>query len=279
MTNKNLVFQYKHILKHDDNHTIENLSHKQLYFSDPATFPDHDDFNIQGYETMTEEQIIERIALRRRCDPSEAKNILNDYVNNGAVKKKGNMYTCYRKVEKLPRVCCFSKTCDSNKMWVEHADNHQGICLCFQCTTETMATDYNKQIFTQQGVICPLYEVIYVPSFDDPDAIDMSDNHRHTKASDRARTKKIDYMFEEECRIIYSKQVLENNILNYFESDLKGIIFGSKINREKAELVYETIEKNYKTTVKFYKSIETSDKDTVKIEKIPDLGEYIQSLI
>lgn len=278
MTNKNLVFQYKHIVKHDDNHTIENLSHKQLYFSDPATFKDLDDFNIKVYETMTEEQIIELIAMRRKCDSSKAKEILNDYVNNGAVKKEGNMYTYYKKVEKLPRVCCFSKTCNSSKMWEEHADNHQGICLCFQYTKETNAVDYNKHIFTQQGVVCPLYEVIYVPSFKDQDAIDMLGNRRHTKASDRARTKKMDYKFEEECRIIYSKRVLENNILNYFESDLKEIIFGSRINRENAELVHKTAQENYETAVEFYKSVETSDRDTIKIEKIPDFGEYIQSL-
>ncbi|WP_243684623.1 DUF2971 domain-containing protein [Methanosarcina barkeri] len=177
------------------------------------------------------------------------------------------MYTYYQKVKKLPRVCCFSKTCNSRKMWEKHADNHQGICLCFQYTEETNARDYNKHIFTQQGVICPLYEVIYVPSFNDPDAIDMSNSYRHTQASERGRTKKIDYIFEEECRIIYSRDVLENDILNYFESDLKGIIFGSRITRKNAELVYKTIQKNYETTIELYKSIETSDRDTVKIEK------------
>ncbi|WP_160173171.1 DUF2971 domain-containing protein [Methanosarcina soligelidi] len=265
-------------MKHDDNHTVDNLSHKQLYFRDPDAFEDNDDFNIMIYETMTEEKIIELIALKKKCDPSKANEILNDYVNNGTVKKEGNIYTYYQKVKKLTRVCCFSKTCNSRKMWEKHADNHQGICLCFQYIEETNPGDYNKYIFTQQGVVCPLYDVIYVPSFNDPDAIDMSNNYRHTQAFDRGRTKKNDYIFEEECRIIYSRHVLENDILNYFESDLRGIIFGSRITRENAELVYKTIRENYEVTVEFYKSIETSDRDTVKIEKIPEFGEYIQSL-
>lgn len=277
MTNKK-VYQYKPILKHDDNHAIDNLSHKQLYFKDPVEFKDLDDLRIIVSETMMEEQIIESIAMRKDCDPSEAKEILNGYVKNGDVKKEGNMYTYCQKVRKLPRVCCFSKTCTSSKMWEKHADNHQGICLCFQPTTETNAGDYHMHIFTPQGVVCPLYEVIYDPPFNNQEEINMLDNGRHTKASKRACTKKSDYTFEEECRIIYSEHVLENNKLNYFENDLKGIIFGSRINRENAKLVYETVLKNYTTTVKFYKSIETSDRDKVKIEKISDFGEYIQSL-
>ena len=156
-----LVFQYRAIKKSDYNHTIENLARKQLYFKDPATFKDLNDCRVWLDESGTEDQWANLIMDNHKarnvdCDLAKAKKLLANYLERGYFTKDGDIYTLVRKerydeererngyrgdIIKLPRVCCFSDTCESVSMWEEHADNHRGICLCYNYM-ESSNTDY-----------------------------------------------------------------------------------------------------------------------------------------
>jgi hypothetical protein len=293
-----LVFQYRAIERLDKNHTIENLASKQLYFKDPVTFDDLNDCSVWLDESGTEDQWANLIMKGHRarnvdCTQDKAKKLLANYLARGNFTKDGDIYTLVRNkrndeeqeingyrgdIDKLPRVCCFSGVYDNIKMWEEHADNHKGICLCYS-PVESQDPSYEMIIKTLKNTDCPLYEVKYVPKSKlEEYKVNIFDSYRHIKAHKRLCLKSVDYTYEQEYRIIYSDTVLENNILNYQEGDLKGIIFGLKIDPEDAKLVYETVKENYPPeSVKFYRLIGTlEDRVIIDPNPIPDIDKYIQ---
>lgn len=298
-----LVFQYRAISKSDDNHTIENLALKQLYFSDPATFKDPDDCKVWLDESGTEDQWANLIMINRKarmvdCTQAEAKQLLLDYLERGYFIKDGDIYTLVRNerydeerekndhhgdLTTLPGVCCFSDTCKSVSMWEEHADNHRGICLCYS-SMEYENADY-MHIWTSQSkstiVESELYNVYYVPAPLLKDKINIFDKAAAKKICKRLRTKAEDYQYEREYRMIHFDNALEHNILNYREEDLKGIIFGLEIDSEDAKLVYETVKNHYPPNiVDFYRSIGTlEDRVIIDHNPISDVDEYIRNLI
>ncbi|PAV12545.1 hypothetical protein ASJ81_06010 [Methanosarcina spelaei] len=297
-----LVFQYRAISKSDDNHTIENLALKQLYFSDPATFKDPDDCKVWLDESGTEDQWANLIMINRKarivdCTQAEAKQLLTDYLERGYFTKDGDIYTLVRNerydkerarngyrgdLTASPRVCCFSNTCSSVSMWEEHADNHRGICLCYSPIKSTN-TNY-MHISTSLGtsrIESELYNVYYVLASSLKDKINIFDEQAARKICKRLRTKADDYQYEREYRIIHFENELKNDILNYWEGDLKRIIFGLGIDPEDAELVYETVKNHYPpNTVNFYRSIGTiEDRVIIDHNPISNIDEYIRNLV
>lgn len=294
-----LVFQYRAIKKSDDNHTIENLARKQLYFKDPTTFKDLNDCSVWLDESGTEDQwanhIVDCHKVRNMdCYLAKAKQLLASHLEHGLFTKNGDIYTRVRSerddqeqengfrgdIHQLPRVCCFSDTCKSISMWEEHADNHRGICLCYS-PVESPNADYKMYIRTSQNTVCALYKVEYMPETElNKFKVNIFDRARAIKAHKRLCLKSLDYTYEQEYRIIYSDKKLKNNVLNYREEYLKGIILGLAIDPEDAKLVYETVKSYYPpNTVNFYQSIGTiEDRVIIDHNPIPNIDEYIRNL-
>lgn len=170
--NEKLFFQYRKIEDRNRSFTIENLSHNQLYFSDPLKFNDPFDCKFSLDHKGTREQWIndyKNLGYNHR----KAVKAFNDDTKSGCLKKEyGDLYSFdfikkrdknielgfstekeylvyndsnresrkqigidmndYIRDQGLPRICCFSGRDDSILMWSHYANYHQGICLRFR---------------------------------------------------------------------------------------------------------------------------------------------------
>jgi hypothetical protein len=293
-----LFYQYRKVDADDRNHTIENLANNQFYFSDPTKFNDTFDCKVFLDRIGTEEQWIPFIVQHEGCNHTKAKEIL---YNNKAFKKEGDRFRLdpnekiHREIglnmhgelnkNALPRVCCFSETKTSIQMWGHYSDHQQGICLCFRPLIDP-ANLYHEDYFLYLDktplsalISSPFFKVNYIDEALNP--VNMFDIDGNRKLTQFLYTKFSGWRDEKECRMLLNEDELEDGVIHYYKDDLEGVIFGCKMKQENAQLVYNTVKKNYLdegVTVNFYEAKEAPRKYSVDIVPIDDVEKYIDSL-
>ncbi len=264
------------------NYTLRNLAQHQLYFNDPNNFNDPFDCRIRVDFAGTKEQWIDLLCEKYECSPRQAEEKVNGF------KKEDNGLVCPHDASqylKVPIVCCFSSKCDNILMWSHYADSHQGICLGFEGSDENEY--YSMLLYKSDTDKSPslgeFREVIYDPS-DDLCVVNIFDNpHENNKIADeRIFTKLHAWEYESEYRMILPEpHIREPRVLKYDKSCLKRVIFGLKIDERDVIRIYNIINKNYLKEgfeVEFFKAKEKNCNYELKIEKIPDIENYIASL-
>jgi hypothetical protein len=202
----------------------------------------------------------------------------------------------------LPLVSCFSGTDKNILMWSHYADYHQGICLRFRSYKRVFKVNENpiSDFFINSGFVEPDNEYclldLYAPITNILAApniffkIDYKVNPERLNDFDKNDekmfkfliTKYTDWQYENEYRLMVSKDIPENNVLKYRKNDLEGVIFGLKTGYDDAKLVYETIKDNYFDkgfTVNFYEAKEVVGKYEVEPVLINDVAKYLDDLV
>jgi len=118
-----------------------------LYFRDPTKFNDPFDCLVLLDGRASKEGWIAR-CLEKGIALDEAQELLSESIKLGLFQEengilvfcpddedleilKREMHWDLRR-KSIPRVCCFSKNDKSILMWSHYANEHRGICLCFQ---------------------------------------------------------------------------------------------------------------------------------------------------
>lgn len=95
-------------------------------------------------------------------------------------------------------------------------------------------------------------------------------------------TKFSDWRYEHEYRLILHEEFCKCQILKYEKKNLEGVIFGLHVSPKNAELVYETVKKNYieeGIAANFYEAKEVPNKYAVEIKLIDDIKKYIDDIM
>ncbi|WP_048063397.1 hypothetical protein [Methanococcoides burtonii] len=121
METEKLFYKYLKFKADDENHTIDNLTKNQLYFSDSTKFNDPFDCKVNlVYQGKIEDW--DNLLIRKGFRPNKSNEIKSPYIE-----KDGDLFTfdpmneVYHSKHKtvlhgginkkhLPRVCCFSET-------------------------------------------------------------------------------------------------------------------------------------------------------------------------
>ena len=284
MADEKLFYKYQGIDDKDSNHTIENLSKNQFYFSDLTNFNDPFDSKVNSFYRGKKEEWFEWLKNIGN-DPAKINNMIKLNIDNGILKKEDDFIisdstnqkdpsfhgTIHKKI--YPRVNCFTETDDNILMWSHYADGHQGICLRFW---SNQAADGYFLILN--SIPSPFHEVEYKDDL--PPAANMFDENRHKAITKFLSTKYSDWKYEKEYRMLLFEDELEEGTIKFKKEDLEGIIFGLKIEPKNVERIYNIINKKYLKDgihINFYEAKEIHGKYKVQIEKIDDIDKYLDS--
>lgn len=264
-----------------DEYCIKNLAENQLYFSDPTKFNDPFDCLVFWDGKATREFWINRIMSRENCNRDYAVEFLNEcielkyfateddliYPTEEYYKDSDNYVSDLHgdlKRNTIPGVCCFCKDSKKILMWSHYADEHKGICLCFQ--------------FSNEWILKEINEVTYVSEIEPVNPFDID---VESKVIDRLNKKSNVWRNEQEYRLLLNINAFGKRVVNYDKNDLKGVIFGLRISREDATLIYNTIKDNYLDNgidVKFCKAERVRGKYEIKNREIDDIDKYLKGL-
>lgn len=163
--------------------TLQNLTNQKNWVADPYEFNDPFEFSL-----------IDRFYLNEVGEMKQMKREeitkLEEYKNQ--VSELG--------------VVCYSSDFYNNLLWAHYADNHNGMCLVFD-----VSSDKEK-----------LYKVEYQERFPE---IDLSDNaETHIETIKIVTTKSLEWKYEQEYRQVY----IMKNMLCEYPGELVEIIFGCR---------------------------------------------------
>lgn len=311
-------------------YAIENLAKNQLFFRRPDKFNDPYDSRTYWCLNGKREKHINHLMLFYNLTREESERYIDDETDKGKMTIDGDLI-CYNPImeidlglpgysrkdlhgyslkESLPKVCCFSGKDNNILMWSHYADSHQGICLRFRSKK-----DWDNELgeyyleFDSRDNSLPLQlavehpfrnmfnkkkflEVTYKNKDEICPIVNYFDTDSDLKITKCLLNKFIDWRYEEEYRMMITRDDVNKGLLSYDEfekglleyqkEDLEGIVVGMKITYENVKLVYENVKKNYMDqgiTVKFYEAKEVHRKYAVEIEPIDDIGKYIDSLL
>jgi hypothetical protein len=277
MTVENMFFKYQKI----DEYCIKNLSENQLYFRDPTKFNDPFDCLVFLDGKAPKEVWIDRIMSRNKCDLDTAIEFLDRCIGLKYFEtEKDLIYPTeeyYKDVSSyvrdlhgdlkrnsIPGVCCFCKDNKNILMWSHYANDHRGICLCFQ--------------FSNGWISQNIHKVKYVNEIE---PISVFDVDIESKVRDVLYKKFDIWTYEQEYRILLNVNSFEKRVVNFEKTDLKKVIFGLRINREDATSVYNNIKINYLNKgihVEFCKVESVRGKYEIKNVEIDDINEYLNGL-
>lgn len=293
-TGKPFFYQYRPI----NDRLIENLSKNQIFFNDPNKFNDPFDSMYDIYFEGNKQQFIDYIKLHNHIDTipysingeaigsySIPEKILDKWIEQEKVIQEGSSYKSTKKWEeqmdelKLP-TACFSINCKDILMWSHYANYHQGVCLIYK----SEGADYKIKLGTQ----CAKFQhVTYDKDNYIPSRKNMLKVEERNKVADFVLTKSSCWDYEKEYRIVLSDAKENYKIEKYKKESLAGIIFGLKVNFCDAYRVYKIIVDNYGKDFKFFEAVqevvkekdrESVKKYAIKVNKIPNIYEYLQLL-
>lgn len=259
-------------------YTIENLANKRLCFGDSDKFNDPFDCKVYLDDKGTREQWIE-LLCRNRYTYTKAIEIVNRF------NQVGDLVTPSEGLKSIigKRICCFSVKNNGTLLWSHYADRHQGICLCFRASKESIGNnEYSMPLYIpnsgQNTAYSGQFKEIYYTDDGIP-VISLFDNpHRNANIVENQMYKKSsEWNYEDEWRIV-NYAPTEDGLMEYYDGCLEGVIFGLKTHPGKAKLVYEAIKKNYTNNVNFYRATEITGTTTIEIVKIPDIEVYIKGI-
>lgn len=297
LISENIFYKYQPIYADDHNYALSNLKNNILYFKDPAMFNDPFDCKMYVDNKGTKEQWTTWFD-KNGYDGHKAETEMEKFIKweDGLISPNERNYFPV----KVPAVCCFSKREDAILMWSHYADSHKGICLRFKATVKLtehpmfrgVKNYYTIPLYIQDsekktlvtGIFKEVdYDAVTIPlikQFGDPDSnLEVACKQLFIKHSD--------WHYENEYRIINpdpNPAYFRNRRFEYQRECLEGVIFGCKIIKKNAQLVYDEINKNNldehgnEIIINYYKAKESMDKYKINIELIPNIDKFINDL-
>lgn len=217
-----------------DNNFYNSISNNYLWFSDPLTFNDPYDCNLQIDIENSEEEIRDFFTTRRneliingdsrwqnlninekvklfRDDPALQKKTIHDIFLNEIIPGYG--------------ICCFSEDEMNMLMWSHYADSHKGLCLVFDIL-------HDRKFFR-----IPL-QVEYPPSYPKFNYIRYKKTKENLLIQFLLGTKSQDWNYESEVRVV--KDSIDypafRGEIKFDKACLVEVIFGFKLSRDQKKI-------------------------------------------
>lgn len=215
------IYKYFSINTNFYNSIINNC----LWFSDPAIFNDPYDCNINiDITKYSREELFDFYSELQRIHIKSG----NLYAINVDINKRVN--EVIQNPELLENdfiniidfgICCFSKKDDNILMWSHYADKHKGICLKFDIRKDPVFFNIP-------------FEVNYQNDYPDINYLEIIKNNGKGIAQNLLATKSIDWLYEEEIRIIKDSPYYKNHRGNikFLKESLIEVIFGYKVKEQ-----------------------------------------------
>ena len=231
------LYKYQFLSKDDDNHALENLRNRQIYFQHPREFDDPYDCAIQIIKEFSNTEIDRLWESRKRGELNinlsyashssqyQTNGKPNDRFKEAIVNPVKNGYELERKkILDQWGISCFSARNDILLMWSHYGSGHKGFCLEFDTTCD---------LFTKaREVSYPDTEEI--PSFSTVDIL----NKQVPALMPMILTKAKCWEHQEEWRIFVGEG---DKSKVYDKGCLSRIFFGAKSSREDQLKIIETL--------------------------------------
>jgi hypothetical protein len=235
------------------------FSTAQVWFSSPAQL--NDPFECRPWLTFkgTQEQIVNRLAgvlrkqnshMTQHTATAEAVGIFLEGRHRDPRTWEGLREGVIRNVSAKTRLYCLSRVPDSILMWSHYASDHQGYCLEFEATDNTV-------VF---GEALP---VIYS---DDYPSVDYFSTPKEKQPELIFRTKYTGWVYEQEWRIIDFET--GPGLRDYPPELLKGVIFGLRMSDENKARIREWVGRR-EHVVQFYQAVRHDRKFSIEVQEIP----------
>lgn len=219
--------QYVYKMRSVNRFLFDMLINSEMWFSNPNSFNDPFDCNIQISTEGSSEKDIQNYFekyLSKMCDKNEIEKIKNRNITIAEFEKLINGVS--KRVLHKKGVACFLDNKDNLLMWSHYADSHKGVCLKFDVLEAS-------EFFT------PAKRVKYESSY--PIYNYLSDKN---KVADLLFTKSKDWEYEGEVRVIKDK----SDNYPFPKSALKEVIFGCNISASDKKTISAIIKDKYPQT-------------------------------
>lgn len=234
-----LFFKYTSINKN----TFKALKNNELFFSSPVYFNDPFDAVCDIFYEGTKDDW--KFFWGDEFTDDDLEIFLHDHTKKMSdgrfklIKEKQNIDPS-KAYQNTGRVLSLTQKKDDILMWSHYADEHKGICLCFE------SIKLNDQLgFYFDSEFLPLYEVKYSDQI--PSPINYFDFNMEGFIQ-FLTTKYLSWNYEKEYRLIGSNTDLNDYsgaLKKFKKNSLVGIIFGLNTPREHIRDVYDYIKKYY----------------------------------
>lgn len=205
---------------------LSNLKNGELWFRSPNDFNDKQDSNLST-EKIDLKDLVEQYSKDLNEIPVEI--IKNLKPPKGLFMMKNEILNSKDILQNFNQDCigitCFSKNGNSQKMWIEFAQNESGFCLCFETNCDT-------------NFFKGMEKVNYVDTLP---IINYSGNNLANELKINYLTKSLYYSFEEEHRLIK----FESGPFKFEKICLKEIILGKQITNYTTKRIEKIINENY----------------------------------
>ena len=237
-----------------------------MFFSNPLSYNDIFEFSKSKIDFSVIEQLREEL-------PNESESLLLHKVCTEREIKLMNNPENFR-------VFCLSTEENNGLMWSHHADSHKGICLGFEAelTNNFYWIGFAGKCFRNlgsyktrkkeklAGKICllPIIQVEYHDKL--PDFLNQSLKKRKFKSYHYIKDSR--WKYENEWRIVVSKEIINGDLMYFDREQLKSITFGFNVEKDLKEKTIQLIDSlNYK--VDFFQIIKTNSSYELTTEKCP----------
>ncbi len=294
---KDVFFKYKKY----DLHAKDSLEKKYFYFSKPSELDDPFECKaIPYFDNASDEEIQFWLDKMKTCGAKIPYNNVADVKNDIKNGKLTEYYLHNSANAETHRVFSLCKECDNETLWAAYADYYNGLCIGYK-TRFSPEKDENYYALDIRQPSADVYGVVFNDS-NSPylmlKKVDYSGRYKFDWISHKLYNQNGSLMLDGSSSLddenkIYNSifrsknpvwekqneyrctfQVLNKDLkkIEYPDETLSTIIFGYKMTPDKIKEVYDTVTKQYKSTVDFY--IAVPDIKTLKIKIIkysPDL--------
>ncbi|KKH45723.1 DUF2971 domain-containing protein [Methanosarcina sp. 1.H.A.2.2] len=269
----NVFFKYRKINKN----TLHTLINNELIFSSPFHFNDPFDTIIDLFFEGTEED------FEFFLGDDYTEEDFEYFYQNQVKKVSDERFRLIQQKENdkhyndrlnLMRVLCLSQKKDEILMWSHYANDHKGICLCF----EAVEKDGDLGFYFDSNFL-PLLEIEYSDII--PAPINMFEPNMEGFLN-FFTTKHSSWSYEKEYRLIDVRNDFENHnhvVKKFDKKSLVGVIFGLNTSIEDLNQIYKCLKTHYIDkgfNVQMYKCFKAKGKYAVDIQKI-DVDFFIES--
>lgn len=236
----------------DRDHTLRILTHNEIYFAKCTEFNDPFDCHLHISVEVGFEAHKARLG-ELRPDLSQAEldaQTRKDLHPANIRKREQEVNAAIHRINENTGIFSMSAKRDNLLMWSHYADCHRGICIEFKTAAGTLFG-------------CDLLDVDYVVDYP---KLNVCDNPDIEFVKQCFRTKSIDWEYEEEWRIIYTKTGCQ--FFRPEDQELSGVIFGAHISENDKQAVVRCLAGRLHA-VKLYQAREFRDRfglDVVPIE-------------
>lgn len=256
----NISYLYKY--RTIDKYTIKTLKNNELYFSFPSEFNDpfdvKIDFNFEGEKADWKKYLLNISPYNSESKIEKILNSFEEYNYNIRELPTFDKENYFNAAESII-ILCLSELNDNILMWTHYANNHKGICLGFKTTSisNSIGLEFEDSFRFNPSMkkgFLPTYKVKYKKERPEP-FNPLKDSKK--KLFEFAKTKYLNWEYENERRIIYLYDDIKEKIINFKKEILSEIIFGLKTSQEDINSIKNIVYENYISNgleVDFYKA-------------------------